>query len=139
MAIIICDIDDTLLRNGTQPIRSTIEWINSHQSYTIALVTGRPRSTRAKTISALRSAGIKYNSLYMNPYSTQDSDKWKYEKALSLNSRGNVVLAIENDESARAAYRRAGVPKVVAPGSLSDSTLKKDIFKGAFIVEKGYN
>ena len=139
MAIIICDIDDTLLRNGTQPISSTIDWINSHASYTIALITGRPRSTRGRTMQALRNAGVKYDSLYMNPYSTQDSDKWKYEKAVSLNSRGNVVLAIENDESARAAYRRAGVPKVVSPGSLSDNTLEKDIFKGAFIIEKGYN
>ena len=136
MAIIICDIDDTLLRNGTQPIRSTIDWINNHASYTVALVTGRPRSTRSKTIAALRAAGIKYDSLYMNPYSTQDSDKWKYEKAVSLNSRGNVLLAIENDESARAAYRRAGIPKVVSPGALSESTLQKDIFKGVFKIEK---
>lgn len=139
MAIIICDIDDTLLRNGTQPMQSTIDWINSHASYTVALVTGRPRSTRAKTMQALRNAGVKYDSLYMNPYSTRDSAKWKYEKGLALNNRGNVVLAIDNDDAARAAYRRAGINKVVSPGSLSESTLEKNIFKGTFIIEKGYN
>lgn len=128
MATIICDIDDTLLRNGTQPISKTIEWLNSHSSYNVVIVTGRPESTRSKTIAALRAAGVKYNSLKMNPYSTQDSNKFKAEMARKYH---NAVLAIDNNEGARAAYRKEGI-KSVHPDTLGESTLQKNIFNGIF-------
>lgn len=129
MAVIICDIDDTLLRNGVQPIRSTIDWINAHQQYTIVLVTGRPQSQRAKTISALRSAGVKYNRLIMNPGSTADTAQYKEAVAKRLR---NVVLAIDNNATMREAYKRAGVPKVVHPSNLTPGILK-GIWNGSFI------
>ena len=128
MATIICDIDDTLLRNGTQPIRSTIDWLNSHSSYNVVLVTGRPESTRAKTVAALRAAGVKYDSLKMNPYGTQDSNKFKAEMARKYH---NAVLAIDNNEGARAAYRAEGI-KAIHPKDLSDNTLKKYFWNGIF-------
>ena len=128
MATIICDIDDTLLRNGSQPIRSTIDWINSHSSYNIVIVTGRPESTRSKTIDALRAAGVKYDTLRMNPYGTKDSNKFKAEMARKYN---NAVLAIDNDEGARAAYRKEGI-KAIHPRELSDNTLKKYFWNGIF-------
>lgn len=128
MATIICDIDDTLLRNGIQPIRSTIDWLNSHSSYNVVIVTGRPQSTRAKTVAALKAAGIKYDSLKMNPYSTRDSNKFKSEMARKYN---NAVLAIDNDEGARAAYRKEGI-KAIHPNTLSDNTLTKNIWNGIF-------
>ena len=128
MATIICDIDDTLLRNGTQPIRSTIDWLNSHSSYNVVLVTGRPESTRAKTVAALKAAGVKYDSLKMNPYGTQDSNKFKAEMARKYH---NAVLAIDNNEGARAAYRAEGI-KAIHPKDLSDNTLKKYFWNGIF-------
>lgn len=128
MPTIICDIDDTLLRNGTQPNRKTIEWLNSHSSYNVVIVTGRPESTRSKTVAALKAAGVKYDSLKMNPYSTIDSNKFKAEMARKYH---NAVLAIDNDEGARAAYRKEGI-KAIHPHTLSDSTLQKNIFNGIF-------
>jgi len=38
--MIICDIDNTLLRNGTQPIQKTIDYIKSLKTR-IIIVTGR--------------------------------------------------------------------------------------------------
>lgn len=128
MATIICDIDDTLLRNGTQPIRSTIDWLNSHSSYNVVIITGRPESTRSKTVAALKAAGVKYDSLKMNPYGTQDSNKFKAEMARKYH---NAVLAIDNDEGARAAYRKEGI-KAIHPHSLSENTLTKNIWSGIF-------
>lgn len=128
MATIICDIDDTLLRNGTQPIKSTIDWLNAHSSYNVVIVTGRPKSTRSKTIDALRAAGVKYDSLQMNPYGTQDSNKFKAEMARKYH---NAVLAIDNDEGARAAYRAEGI-KAIHPRDLSDKTLTKNLWAGIF-------
>ena len=128
MATIICDIDDTLLRNGSQPIKSTIDWLNSHSSYNVVIVTGRPESTRSKTIDALKAAGVKYDSLRMNPYSTQDSNKFKAEMARKYH---NAVLAIDNNEGARAAYRKEGI-KAIHPKDLSDKTLTKFFWNGIF-------
>ena len=112
----ICDIDDTLLRNGTQPIRRTIDYINS-LSGVIIIVTGRPASTRKKTVEALRAAGVKYSRLIMNPGSTRSSNEFKAEVAQRLKSQVN--LAIDNDAGARNAYEKAGI-KTKSPSSLPD-------------------
>lgn len=130
MAAIICDIDDTLLRNGVQPIKKTIDWINErYKNYNIIIITGRPSSQRRETVSALKRVGVKYNRLIMNPGSTSSSTKFKGETARKLKSEINIVLAVENNESARAAYRRAGI-KSVHPSSLTDSMLKMTILFG---------
>lgn len=128
MAAIIVDIDDTLLRNGVQPIRSTIDWINERaKDYTIIVVTGRPESTRERTIKALKDAGVKYNRLVMNTGSTQQSNRFKAEAAKKIKSQTRVAIAIDNDEGARTAYRNAGI-KTAPPSSLSDSVLKYNMF-----------
>jgi hypothetical protein len=112
---IIVDIDDTLLRNGVYPIRRTIDYINSLPGSKI-IVTGRPESTRKKTVEALNNAGIRYSRLIMNPYGTKDSNKHKAEVAARLKG---VTLAIDNDSGARAAYSKAGIP-TKDPATLPD-------------------
>jgi hypothetical protein len=112
----IVDIDDTLLRNGTQPIRRVIDYVNALPG-AIIIVTGRPNSTRSETVKALRAAGVKYSRLIMNPYSTRESNKHKGEVARRLKS--TVTLAIDNDEGARAAYRREGI-ETKDPATLPD-------------------
>lgn len=112
----IVDIDDTLLRNGTQPIQRVIDYVNSLPG-SIIIVTGRPNSTRSATVKALRAAGVKYSRLIMNPYSTRESNKHKAEVAQKLKS--TVTLAIDNDSGARSAYRNAGIP-TKNPSSLPD-------------------
>lgn len=130
MAAIICDIDDTLLRNGVQPIKKTIDWLNERaKNYIIIIVTGRPASQRQRTVAALRRAGVRYNRLIMNPGSTSSSPKYKGETAKRIKSQTRVVLAVDNDASARAAYQKAGV-KAVHPSALTESMLKMTIFFG---------
>ena len=130
MAAIIVDIDDTLLRNGVQPIRSTINWVNSRaRDYRIIIVTGRPESQRDRTIAALKRAGVRYNRLIMNPGSTSESNKYKGETAKRIKSQERVVLAIDNSEGARNAYSNAGI-RTVNPSSLSDNMLKLNIHFG---------
>jgi ribonucleotide monophosphatase NagD (HAD superfamily) len=103
---VIVDIDGTLLRNGTEPIRRVIEYVNSLHG-PIWIVTGRVSSDRAKTASALRAVGVHWSRLLMNPYSTQDTLKWKREVA---NRSKSADLAIDNDPSARAIYSSVGIP-----------------------------
>lgn len=128
MAAIIVDIDDTLLRNGVQPIRSTIDWINERaKDYRIIIVTGRPESTRDRTIRALKDAGVRYSRLVMNTGSTRESNQFKAQAAKRIKTQTRVVIAIDNDEGARNAYRNAGI-KTASPSSLGETTLKFNMF-----------
>jgi len=113
--MIICDIDNTLLRNGTQPIKKTINYINSLNTR-VVIVTGRERSQRSETVNALRAAGVKYSSLLMNPYSYKESNKWKSEVAEKLKE---ATLAIDDNAGARAAYSKAGI-KAIHPSNVPD-------------------
>jgi hypothetical protein len=112
----IVDIDDTLLRNGTQPIKRVIDYVNALPG-SIIIVTGRPQSKRKETVSALRAAGVKYSRLIMNPGSTKDTAKYKYEVGMKL--KGSVDLAIDNDPTMRAAYAKAGI-KTKDPATIPD-------------------
>ena len=112
----ICDIDDTLLRNGTQPIRKVIDYVNALPGALI-LVTGRNVSQRAETVKALRAAGVKYSRLIMNPGSSSETADFKYNVGLKL--KGSVNLAIDNNPIMRAAYAKAGIP-TKDPATLPD-------------------
>lgn len=127
--MIICDIDNTLLRNGTQPIKRTIDYVNSLNTR-VVIVTGRERSQRKETEQALRNAGVKYSSLLMNPYSYKESNKWKAETAEKLS---NATLAIDDNAGARAAYSKAGI-KAIHPSDVPDM----DKFWAIFEENSGY-
>jgi hypothetical protein len=115
MAVIV-DIDDTLLRNGTQPIRRVIDYVNSLPDK-IIIVTGRNKSQRKETVAALRQAGVKYSRLIMNPGSTKETADFKYKVGRSLGSQVN--LAIDNDPTMRQAYQKAGI-KTKDPATIPD-------------------
>lgn len=114
----IVDIDDTLLRNGTQPIQRTIEYIKTLKG-PIYIVTGRSPKQRSETVGALRAAGVRYSALYMNPGPMSDNE-YKGEMGKKLKARG-VTLAIENNPDARAAYSRAGL-ETKDPAKLPDAS-----------------
>jgi len=103
----IVDIDDTLLRNGTEPIQRVIDYVNALPG-SLIIVTGRNESQRKETVSALRRAGVKYSRLIMNPGSSAETAKYKYEVGKKL--RTQVNLAIDNNATMRAAYAKAGIP-----------------------------
>lgn len=112
----IVDIDDTLLRNGTQPIKRTIEYIKTLTG-PIYIVTGRSPKQRAETERALRAAGVRYSRLYMNPGPLSDNE-YKGQVGRKLKSNG-VNLAIDNNPDARAQYSKAGL-KTLDPAKLPD-------------------
>ena len=110
----ICDIDDTLLRNGSQPIQKVIDYVNALPGALI-LVTGRNVSDRKDTIKALRSAGVKYSRLIMNPGSSSETADFKYKVGMRL--KGSVNLAIDNNPTMRQAYAKAGI-KTLDPADI---------------------
>ena len=123
MQSIICDIDDTLLHNGSFPIKHTIDWVNRHYGrYKIILVTGRNVSQRNETERQLHKAGVRYNRLIMNPGSPGSAEAtadYKY----NIGKRIKPVLAIDNNATMRSAYEKAGI-RAVHPSDLNDDMLK---------------
>ena len=103
---IICDIDGTLL-NFSEPIVKTIDFINARPE-PVCIVSGRMEAERADTVAALDAAGVEYYELYLN-----DTDagtiEFKTLVAEALMAEYNVVLAVDSDEAARAAYNTLGI------------------------------
>ena len=103
---IIAEIDDTLL-DGTAPIVKTIDFINARPE-PVCIVSGRMEAERADTVAALDAAGVEYYELYLN-----DTDagtiEFKTLVAEALMAEYNVVLAVDSDEAARAAYNTLGI------------------------------
>jgi ribonucleotide monophosphatase NagD (HAD superfamily) len=118
MSGIIVDIDGTLL-SGNNGIQRTIDYINSQKDrYDIFIVTGRPESDRDKTVKALKENGVRYNRLFMNPHSGNTPD-FKHETAQRLLLKQRIILAIDNDEKARNAYKSLGI-RTLPPTKLSN-------------------
>lgn len=118
--IIISDIDDTLLRSGTELIQKTWDYIQTLEG-ALFIVTGRPASTRSETEADLENAGISYSRLIMNDGSTADSAEFKKAKAEELLQTYNVVAAIENDEKTLGYYRELGI-EAINPSSIDETS-----------------
>jgi hydroxymethylpyrimidine pyrophosphatase-like HAD family hydrolase len=123
----ICDIDDTLLRNGTQPIQRVIDYVNALPGAVI-IVTGRNVSDRKNTVKALRAAGVKYSRLIMNPGSSSQTEEFKYDVGKRL--KGSVNLAIDNNATMRAAYAKSGI-KTMDPADIPSMKKFWQIWRGA--------
>lgn len=114
MAVIV-DIDGTLLIQGVNPNRSLIAEVN--QTPDAYLVTGRQESERARTIAALKAAGIKYEGLLMNGIGPSPAQQLqsKIMNARKLMKIHDVTAAVDDDGMARAAYKKLGIPNVASP------------------------
>ena len=103
---IIAEIDGTLL-NGAEPIVATIDFLNARPE-PVCIVSGRMEAERVDTVAALDAAGVEYYELYLN-----DTDagtiEFKTLVAEALMAEYNVVLAVDSDEAARAAYNTLGI------------------------------
>lgn len=113
----IVDIDDTLLRQGTnEPIQNVIDYVNSLTG-SIILVTGRNEKDRTETIKQLRAAKVKYDRLLMNPGNTRETENFKFKVGQRL--KNSVSLAIDNNAKMRAAYAKSGI-KTMDPADIPD-------------------
>lgn len=113
---LICDIDDTIIHNGML-VADVADWV-AKQNVAIMLVTGRLEKDREFTVNQLAKLGMDYDRLFMNDLgSYAKAVEFKKETAQALLKDYDVVLAIDNDGGARAAYSSLGIP-VVDPTQL---------------------
>ena len=107
-AIVVTDIDGTIVRNGTQPIQPTIDKINA-LGFEVYVISGRDPSRRDETERLLDRIGLIYDDLYL-----VGSQAAKRPIIENLAAEYRIVYAFENDETVRGYYKAAGAENVAA-------------------------
>ena len=121
--VVIVDIDGTLLNDNNDGIAKNVAYVNElHKDHRIEIVSGRSNTVEQSTRNQLDAASVFYDGLHLND-TTAPSNVWKEYKAKKLQETYNVVLAIDNDSSARDAYSALGI-KVQAPSDIPNVAMK---------------
>jgi HK97 family phage prohead protease len=123
-AIVVCDIDDTLIAGG-ELVERVYAFVDELEG-DLYLVTGRPESQREETVAELDSLGIDYDALVMNDGSTAGSTEFKKGAAEKLLKTYNIILAVENNPDAREAYKSLGI-KTLDPADIEAAPASEDM------------
>jgi HK97 family phage prohead protease len=106
--VVITDIDGTIFIDG-ETNENLLAYLDSFPDTSVYVVTGRLEEDRERTSNELTDAGVRFDELIMRPNESMTSNEFKAETAVRLMETYNVMVAVENDEGARAAYRAAGI------------------------------
>lgn len=107
-AIVATDIDDTIVRNGTQPIREVIDKINAI-GLEVYVITGRDPSRRIETERLLDDIGLVWDDLLM-----VGSQEAKRDAILAVAAEHPIAYAFENNPTVRGYYKEAGATSISA-------------------------
>jgi HK97 family phage prohead protease len=106
--VVVTDIDGTIFIDG-KTNENLLAYLDSFPDTAIYVVTGRLEEDRERTSNELTDAGVRFDDLIMRPDESLTSNEFKAETAVTLMETFNVMIAVDNDEGARAAYRAAGI------------------------------
>jgi len=107
--VVVTDIDGTIFIDGNKTNENLLAYLDSFPDTSIFVVTGRLEEDRERTSNELTDAGVRFDDLIMRPDESLTSNEFKAETAVRLMETYNVMIAVDNDEGARAAYRAAGI------------------------------
>jgi HK97 family phage prohead protease len=107
--VVVTDIDGTIFIDGNKVNEELLAYLDSFSDTSIFVVTGRLEEDRERTSNELTDAGVRFSELIMRPDESLTSNEFKAETAVTLMEEFNVMVAVDNDEGARAAYRAAGI------------------------------
>lgn len=106
--VVVTDIDGTIFIDGETNER-LLAYLDSFPDTSIFVVTGRLEEDRERTATELTDAGVRFDDLIMRPDESLTSNEFKAETAVTLMETYNVMVAVDNDSGARAAYWAAGI------------------------------
>ena len=122
---VIADIDNTLITYQGQKIDKVADYLDSFDDTEIIIVTARLASERDATVAELDSLDIDYDQLFMKPDADTDSTEWKKQTAERLLETYNVMVAVDDNEDIRNAYRDLGIT-AIAPAQVPASSDNED-------------
>lgn len=117
--VVVTDIDGTLFIDG-ETNENLLAYLDSFPDTSIFVVTGRLEEDRERTSNELTDAGVRFDRLILRPDESLSSNEFKAQNAVTLMEEFNVMVAVDNDEGARAAYRAAGIT-ALHPNEVPDS------------------
>ena len=107
--VIILDVDNTIIRGG-QINQQLVNYLDTFEDTEFIIITARLESERANTEADLE--GFDYDELIMKPSADVDSTEFKKTTAEELIKRYNVMVAIDDNEQIRRAYRSLGITAI---------------------------
>lgn len=122
---VIADIDNTLITYQGAKVDKVADYLDSFDDTEIIIVTARLASERDATIAELDSLDIDYDQLFMKPDAETDSTEWKKQTAERLLETYNVMVAVDDNEDIRNAYRDLGIT-AIAPNQVPESSDDED-------------
>ena len=135
--VVVTDIDGTIFIDGNKVNEELLAYLDSFPDTSIFVVTGRLEEDRERTATELTDAGVRFDRLIMRPNESMTSNEFKAETAVTLMEEFNVMVAVDNDEGARSAYRAAGITALhpnEVPASRSESRAV-DLTPPAYMVD----
>ena len=117
---VIADIDNTLITYQGAKVDKVADYLDSFDDTEIIIITARLASERDATVRELDSLDIDYDQLFMKPDADTDSTEWKKQTAERLLETYNVMVAVDDNEDIRNAYRDLGIT-AIAPSQVPAS------------------
>ena len=117
---VITDIDNTLITYQGAKVDKVADYLDSFDDTEIIIITARLASERDATVRELDSLDIDYDQLFMKPDADTDSTEWKKQTAERLLETYNVMVAVDDNEDIRNAYRDLGIT-AIAPSQVPAS------------------
>jgi HK97 family phage prohead protease len=117
---VIADIDNTLITYQGAKVDKVADYLDSFDDTEIIIVTARLASERDATVRELDSLDIEYDQLFMKPDADTDSTAYKKSTAERLLETYNVMVAVDDNEDIRNAYRDLGIT-AIAPSQVPAS------------------
>ena len=106
MAILV-DINGTVAREG-KPIQTTIDYLKT-VSEDIYFISGSHESLRRGYVSLLKSFGLNYVEIILNPIEDNTDYQFKLESAKKV---PNLTLAIDNNPKVLKLYQSIGISTI---------------------------
>jgi uncharacterized protein len=117
---VIADIDNTLITYQGAKVDKVADYLDSFNDTEIIIITARLASERDATVAELDNLDIDYDQLFMKPDADTDSTEWKKQTAERLLETYNVMVAVDDNEEIRNAYRDLGIT-AIAPSQVPAS------------------
>jgi len=117
---VIADIDGTLVTFDGERNEAVYEYLDSFDDTTIFIITARLEEDRAATEAELEQLDVDYDVLIMKPDADTDSTAFKRAEAVRLLETYNVMVAVDDNEDIRAAYRELGIT-AIAPSEVPET------------------
>jgi HK97 family phage prohead protease len=130
---VITDIDGILLVNN-QLQQNTYNYLDEMEDTFIFIVTARLEADRERTIERLRELEVPYEDIYFK-LDDEDPVAFKTRIAEELLNEYNVIIALDDREDIRDAYRELGItaldleeiPKTIENNYLNKKKKKRDL------------